>query len=184
MITGVVLAVLSVAFLFLTNLPVPRHQVELNLVSQQYLPGQTMKLRIDMPEYLPLARDVPIRADLSVAGSVKSASLDGRVVASARLDAAELTTSTGETFEPLFPASHASFSWTVNIRKPGVYTGVLWIFLQRRGEEGISHEVLLAHPVELSSRSMVAIPIGSAFLIGLIGLGASAVLIFRGVSAA
>ena len=168
--TGIVLSVLSTAFLLLTNLPAPRRQVVLSLVSQEYLPQRTIKLRIDEAEYLPLGKDVPLRTDLSVEGSEQLAEAQD-VIVSARLDAPEMGASVGEIFEPLYPAMQASFSWTVNAQAPGIYRGVLWIYLQRRGEKGKDHEVLLAHPLELSGRSIAGIPSGTALWIGIAGLG-------------
>ena len=171
LIAGIVTAVLSAMLLLITSLPVPRRQVDLDLVSQQYRPGQSMKLRIDMPEYLPVAKDVPFRTELALPESTKPGAGDEELVASARLDAPDLSAQTGETYEALYPAKQASFSWTMNARQPGVYKGVLWIFLQRRGEEGQNHEVLLAHPLELRSRSVANLSAGSALWVGVIGLG-------------
>jgi len=171
MVAGVAAVVFSAALLLFSNLPVPRRQVDLDLVSQQYLPRQALKLRIDIPDYLPLAKDVPVHADLVLGNGTQQAAGDGELVASARLDAPGLVAQAGETYEALYPAMQASFSWTMNARQPGVYRGVLWIYLQQRGEEGQKHEVLLAHPLELSSRSIANLSAGSALWIGVIGLG-------------
>lgn len=172
-------AALAVGVLIFTNLPVPRRLEEVSLVSQEYLPQQSIKLRIDTPKYLLVKKSEPLRVDLVINKSVSDA-IDTALIASARLEAPDLVTASEETYEPLFPALQASFSWVVIAGQPGDDRGVVWIYLQRRGEEGKNHEVLLAHPVELNVLSIFGLPTRLIIWIGIIGLGLSVGLVMWG----
>ncbi|MCC6147272.1 MAG: hypothetical protein IT308_06855 [Anaerolineaceae bacterium] len=84
----------------------------------------------------------------------------------------------GTMSEALAPGQKAQFAWSISPKQPGVYRGVLWLYLNIRPKTGgeIVRRALLARPLEIESGNVLVFSARVVRWAGIVGMLAGAVL--------
>ncbi len=170
-LTGILLALLSLAALMVSFQPLGRSQQDIQL----HGPLEGSQLRLDLPNAIwggETGRAFLILESGDPTAMPDLQTTDNQVL-EARLELAGIVGQPqGSISETMQPGQTIRFAWDLSAAQPGDFHGTLWVYLDRVPKAGgdVDRQALLALPVEIAARApLLGLPVPVTRWVGALG---------------